>query len=175
MEENSYESEKYMSLRKFTDIKIPIETELPRKRIQIVETRVVRKTSILYERRTISNPAYAAELGKKLFEEYDKEYVYAVYVTTKCEPVAIELISIGTLNMSIMSSRDIIKTALLCGAQGVIVYHNHPSGGNINASQQDINSTKRLNEACNLLGVKLIDHIIISDIGYISLKEQGII
>lgn len=175
MEENSYESEKYMSLRKFTDIKIPVQTELPRKRIQIVETRLVRKTSILYDRRTISNPAYAAELGKELFKEYDKEYVYAVYVTTKCEPVAIELISIGTLNMSIMSSRDIIKTALLCGAHGTIVYHNHPSGGDIKASQEDINSTKRLNEACNLLGVKLIDHIIISDIGYISLKEQGII
>ena len=175
MEENSYESEKYMSLRKFTDIKIPIQTELPRKRIQIVETRLVRKTSILYDRRTISNPAYAADLGKELFEEYDKEYVYAVYVTARCEPIAIELVSIGTLDSAIMSSRDILKTALLCGAQGVIVYHNHPSGGDINASQQDINSTKRLNEACNLLGVKLIDHIIISDIGYISLKEQGII
>lgn len=173
MVEDNYQSERFMSLRKFSEIKLPIQTEIPKKRIQIVETRLIRKTSLLYERRTIGNPEMAAELGRQLFESYDKEYLYAVYVSTKSEPIAIELISIGTLNKTFISSRDILKTALLCGAYGFIVFHNHPSGGDIDTSREDINSTKRLKDASTLMGVKLIDYIIISDIGYVSLKERG--
>lgn len=175
MEEENYQTETCMSLRKFTDIKLPVQTELPKKKIQIVETRLIRKTSILYDRRTICDPATAAELGKQLFEDYDKEYLYAVFLSTKCEPIAIELMSIGTLDSAMISPRDILKTSLLCSAFGFILYHNHPSGGDIQPSKEDINITKRLKEASNLMGIKMVDHIILSDIGYISMKEREIL
>ncbi len=175
MEDKSYNSEVFMSLRKFTDIKLPVLTEFPKKRVQIVETRLIRKTSMLYERRTICDPATAAELGKQLFEDYDKEYLYAVFLSTKCEPIAIELMSIGTLDATIISPKDILKTALLCSANGFIIYHNHPSGGEIFPSKEDVNTTKRLKEASALMGINMIDHIIISDMGYVSLKEREIL
>jgi DNA repair protein RadC len=164
-----------MSLRKFADIKLPVQTDLPKKRIQIVETRLVRKTSILYDRRTICDPATAAELGRQLFEDYDKEYLYAVFLSTKCEPIAIELMSIGTLDSAMISPKDILKTSLLCSAFGYILYHNHPSGGDIQPSKEDINITRRLKEASNLIGIKMVDHIILSDMGYISMKEREVL
>jgi DNA repair protein RadC len=175
LEEENYKSETFMSLRKFTDIKLPILTELPKKRIQIVETRLIRKTSMLYDRRTICDPATAADLGNQLFEEYDKEHLYAVFLSAKCEPIAIELLSVGTLDATIISPKDILKSALLCSAYGFILYHNHPSGGDIQPSKEDINATKRLKEAGTLMGIKLVDHIIVSDVGYISLKERDIL
>lgn len=175
MEAEYYQSEIFMSLRSFSEIKLPIQTELPKKRVQIVETRLIRKTSLLYDRRTISTPAMAAELGRQLFESYDKEYLYSVYMTTKCELIAIELLSIGTLDTTIISPRDILKTALLCSSYGYILYHNHPSGGDIYPSNQDINATKKLKEASDLMGIKMIDHIIVSDLGYVSLKERDIL
>ncbi|SHL55551.1 DNA repair protein RadC [Anaerocolumna jejuensis DSM 15929] len=167
-----YQSEDFMLLRRFSDINVPIQVELVKKRIQIVECRLIRKTSLLYERRLINSPEMAAALGQQLFEAYDKEYLYAVYLTAKCEPIAIELISIGTLNATFVCPRDVIKTALLCSAHGFIIFHNHPSGGDIIPSKEDINMTKRLKEASQLIGVELIDHIILSDIGYVSLKER---
>ena len=175
MEKEEYQCERYHLLREFTDIKAFPELTSPKKRIQIVESRLVRKTSLMYKRRTISNPQAVAELVRKLYADYDKEYLYAIYLSSRSEPIAVELLSIGTLDSTIMSPRDIIKTALLSSAAGFILCHNHPSGGEIIPSKEDINVTKRLNEACTLMNVKLYDHIIISDTCYVSLKERGII
>lgn len=168
-----YQSEDFMSLRKFSDIKLSVQAELVKKRIQIVESRLTRKTSLLYERRLINSPELAATLGQQLFDTYDKEYLYAIYLTAKCEPIAIELISIGTLNSTLICPRDILKSALLCSAHGFIIFHNHPSGGDIIPSKEDIKTTRRLKEASLLMGIELNDHIILSDIGYVSLKERG--
>lgn len=161
-----YHCERYHLLREFSDLKTFPELLIPKKRIQIVESRLVRKNSFLFERRIISSPQAAAELARKLFANYDREYVYAVYLTSRSEPIAVELISIGTIDSSIMSPRDIIKTAILSSAAGFILFHNHPSGGDIIPSVDDIYVTKRLNEAGKLMGVKLYDHIIISDTCY---------
>ncbi len=175
MKEEEYQCERYHLLREFSDIKTFPEFSIPKKRIQIVESRLERKTSILYERRTISSPQAAAELARKLYADYDKEYLYSVYLTSRSEPIAVELLSIGTMDSTIMSPRDIIKTALLSAASGFIIYHNHPSGGVIVPSVDDVNVTKRLNEASMLMGVKLYDHIIVTDTCYVSLKERGVI
>lgn len=173
MEKKVYQSEDFMSLRKFSDIKLSVQAKLVKKRIQIVESRLTRKTSLLYERRLINSPELAATLGQQLFDTYDKEYLYAIYLTAKCEPIAIELISIGTLNSTLICPRDILKSALLCSAHGLIIFHNHPSGGEIIPSKEDIKTTRRLKEASFLMGIELIDHIILSDTGYISLTERG--
>lgn len=175
MEEEIYQSSTFMSLRRFSDIQLSVQSEVPRKRVQIVETRLVRKTSTLYERRNIDTPSAAADLGRKLFEHYDKEYFYAVYLTARCEPIAIELVSIGTLDGALVSPRDLMKTAMLCSAYGFIAYHNHPSGGDITPSKEDISITERIRDAGKLMGIRILDHLILSDIGYVSLKERGIL
>ncbi len=164
----------HSSIKKFSDIRLQVRSDSPRKRIQLVETKLVRKTSILYERRTIQTPNDAVSLLRKVYEEFDREYLFALYLTARREPIAIELISIGTLECTILSPKDVIKTALLCCAYGFIICHNHPSGGEIVLSTEDINATKRINEASKIMGLIMLDHLIITDISYISLKERGV-
>lgn len=172
---DSYIFEPCCYAREFTDVFDCPDLQMPKKRIQIVEPVLIRKTSLLYERRLIKTPSEAAQLARKLYRNFDKEYLYGVYLTTKGEPICIELLSIGTIDCSILSPRDIIKTALLSAAHGFIIFHNHPSGSIPEPSSEDINVTRRLSEAAKLMSVKLVDHIIVSDTNYVSLRERGII
>lgn len=79
-------------------------------------------------------------------------------------------VSRGSLTASVVHPREVIKRALLCNAYGFALCHNHPSG-NSTPSKEDIQVTKRIKEAGEIMGIKLIDHIIIGD-KYISLKED---
>ena len=80
----------------------------------------------------------------------------------------------GTINTSLVHPREVFKRALLNNASNIIVAHNHPSG-DPNPSKEDIQITERLKEAGNLLGINLIDHIIVGEDKYISLKEKGVL
>ena len=83
-------------------------------------------------------------------------------------------VSRGSIDASIVHPREIFKRALTNNATNIVVAHNHPSG-DPNPSKEDINITNRLKECGKLLGINLIDHIIIGDEKYVSLKEKGII
>ena len=80
----------------------------------------------------------------------------------------------GTINTSLVHPREVFKRALLNNASNIMVAHNHPSG-DPNPSKEDIQITDRLKEAGNLLGINLIDHIIVGEDKYISLKEKGVL
>ena len=80
----------------------------------------------------------------------------------------------GTVNKSLVHPREVFKNAYLCSASGIICIHNHPSG-DINPSKEDINITLRLKECGKIMGIELLDHIIIGNNKYVSLKEKGII
>lgn len=80
----------------------------------------------------------------------------------------------GTINTSLVHPREVFKRALLNNASDIMVAHNHPSG-DPNPSKEDIQITERLKEAGNLLGINLIDHIIVGEDKYISLKEKGVL
>ena len=80
----------------------------------------------------------------------------------------------GTINTSLVHPREVFKRALLNNASNIMVAHNHPSG-DPNPSKEDIQITERLKEAGNLLGINLLDHIIVGDDKYISLKEKGVL
>jgi DNA repair protein RadC len=84
------------------------------------------------------------------------------------------VISEGTVNTSIMPTREVFVHAIKEEAVNIILLHNHPSG-DPTPSAEDIRVTKKLTEAGNLIGISLMDHIIIGDNRYISLKEQGLI
>ncbi len=83
-------------------------------------------------------------------------------------------VSRGSIDTSIVHPREIFKRALTNNATSIVVAHNHPSG-DPNPSKEDINITNRLKECGKLLGINLIDHIILGDEKYVSLKEKGII
>jgi DNA repair protein RadC len=100
-----------------------------------------------------------------------KEYFIVAHLDGKNRIVAIDLSSIGSLNQSIVHPREIYKTALLSSAAAIICIHNHPTG-DPSPSGEDLEVTRRLKEAGQLLGVKLLDHIIIGDY-YYSFAENG--
>jgi DNA repair protein RadC len=100
------------------------------------------------------------------------EVLRAVFLDTKQGMIKHILISSGTVNMSVASPREIFVEALRYEACSVCLLHNHPSG-DPTPSREDIHATKRIRDAGRLLGIQLLDHIVIGDKCYVSLREQG--
>jgi len=103
------------------------------------------------------------------------EYFYVLTLDTKNKITGIFEVSRGTLNASIVHPRDVFQRAILQNANCIMLVHNHPSG-DTTPSREDLSVTKRLEEAGNLLGIKVLDHIIIGDeYKYLSFKQEGLI
>ena len=142
------------------------------KRINIVSIKMVKESSFLYQTRTISSPNDAYEMIREQLEGLDREQFIVACLNTKNEPTNISVVSVGTLNKAIVHPREVFKTAILSNAASIMAFHNHPSG-ETTPSQQDIQLTNRLYEAGELIGIKLLDHLIIGDGTFTSLKEKG--
>ena len=142
------------------------------KRINIVSIKMIKEASFLYQTRTISSPKDASEMIKVQLEGLDREQFIIACLNTKNEPTNITVVSVGSLNKAIVHPREVFKTAILSNAASIMAFHNHPSG-ETTPSQQDIQLTNRLYEAGELLGIKLLDHLIIGDGTFTSLKEKG--
>lgn len=104
----------------------------------------------------------------------NKEHFRVILLNTKNQIISIEEISIGNLNSSIVHPREVFNIAIRRSANSIILVHNHPSGDST-PSTEDINITRRLIEAGNIIGIKVLDHIIIGDNNYTSLKQKNII
>ena len=142
------------------------------KRINIVSIKMVKESSFLYQTRQILSPKDAYEMIKEQLEGLDREQFIIACLNTKNEPTNITVVSVGSLNKAIVHPREVFKTAILSNAASIMAFHNHPSG-DTEPSQQDIQLTNRLYEAGELLGIKLLDHLIIGDGTFTSLKEKG--
>ncbi len=103
-----------------------------------------------------------------------QEIFLVVLLDIKSQVIKVEEISKGGLAKSIVHPREVFKTAIRASAAGIILGHNHPSG-NTTASSEDINITNKLIEAGNIIGIKVIDHLIIGDNSYLSMREEGLI
>lgn len=102
-----------------------------------------------------------------------KEFLRVIFLNTKNIVIDIKDISIGSLNSSIVHPREVFSEAIRRSSSSIIICHNHPSG-DPEPSMEDINITKRLFEVGKLVGIELLDHIIIGDGCYISLKEKNL-
>ena len=111
---------------------------------------------------------YVDELQNKT-----KEYFYALFLDTKNRILKDELVSIGTLNESLIHPRELFNSAVQASCNSVIIVHNHPSGDCV-PSDSDKEVTKVLVEAGDIMGIKVLDHVIIGKEGFMSLKESGI-
>ncbi|OZV10848.1 DNA repair protein RadC [Tissierella sp. P1] len=145
------------------------------KRVDIISIKMVKEKSILYKERKITSPINIVELMKDFIEDSDREKFIVIYLNTKNEPIAIHTVSIGSLNASIVHPREVMKGAILSNSSGMILVHNHPSG-DTRPSNEDKSITDRLKNAGELLGIKVLDHIIIGyDGAYYSFKENELI
>jgi DNA repair protein RadC len=105
---------------------------------------------------------------------YDREHFKCLYLNRKNQVISLETISIGGLANALVHPREVFKPAVKRSAAAVILIHNHPSG-DPTPSKEDINITKRLIESGKLLGIEVLDHIIIGDGRYFSLKAGNVI
>ena len=116
----------------------------------------------------------AAGANMEEMRYFDREHFRVMYLDRKGGLLVIEDVSIGGLHSSIVHPREVFKTAVKKSAASMILIHNHPSG-DPTPSREDIDITNRLIEAGKLMGIEVLDHIIIGDNTYCSLKARGLI
>lgn len=141
------------------------------KRIDIVNVKMVKESSVKYAERRIANPFDIYKILKPFLEDCDREKLIVMCLNTKNEPTNISTVSIGTLDSSLVHPREVFKTAILSNASKIVLSHNHPSG-DLHPSKVDRSVTKRISDAGEILGIQLLDHIIIGDNTYYSFKEN---
>jgi len=123
--------------------------------------------------RIVRKPADAAEAVMEELRYLKKEHFMCLFLNTKNHIIAQETLSIGTLNASLVHPREVFRAAIKCSSASIICVHNHPSG-DPTPSPEDVTLTKRLQEAGELVGIEILDHLVIGDNRFISLKEQGL-
>lgn len=134
--------------------------------VKIYETKMVR----------ITEPEDIVEVFEDVFfmSELAEEMMIMACLNTKNEVVGLFKVSQGSLNASIAHPREIFKRAVLANANSIILGHNHPSG-DVTLSDEDINVTERVIKAGEILGIKLLDHVVMAGGDFISMGVEGII
>jgi DNA repair protein RadC len=123
---------------------------------------------------TIKSPEDVKNIVMEEMRYFDREHFRVMYLDRKGGLLAMEDISIGGLHSSMAHSREVFKNAIKKSANSVILIHNHPSG-DVTPSREDIEVTKRLLEAGKIIGIEVLDHIIVGESSYCSLKSKGLI
>lgn len=126
----------------------------------------------------INSPETASSFFHSVMDNiYDKEAFVVAFLNTKNRVIDHEVVSVGTINSSLVHPREVFRNAIINKANSVILCHNHPSG-DLNPSKEDINITERLRETGNLLGIRVLDHLIINGVNqheHYSFKAKGIL
>jgi len=124
-------------------------------------------------RLTVRRPQDAADYLMEELRYLKKEHFICLFLNTKNQLIAQETLSVGTLNASLVHPREVFRAAIKCSSASLICVHNHPSG-DPTPSPEDVALTRRLVEAGELVGIDVLDHIVIGEQQFISLKEQGL-
>ncbi|HEY3379441.1 MAG TPA: DNA repair protein RadC [Armatimonadota bacterium] len=142
---------------------------LPRYKVALVKEGRCRVST-----RAIANPADAYAILHGDMGQSDREIFLTLLLDTRNRVIGIHEVSVGSLNASLVHPRETFKAAILTNAAALILAHCHPSG-DLEPSQEDLAITTRLKEAGELLGIPVLDHLIISDVAFISLKERRLL
>ncbi|MBM7560762.1 RadC family protein [Fusibacter tunisiensis] len=132
------------------------------------------KMSGIVRRTKVSSPADIYQYFSAQLSDLKVEKFIIVLLNTKNEIINWEMVSMGSLNASIVHPREVYNRAVKRSAASILVLHNHPSG-HVKPSAEDINITRRLKESGTLLGIPLIDHLIIGKDSYFSFKEENLL
>lgn len=128
----------------------------------------------LYSDQPVKNPDDAVALLGRELEDYDREVACVVNLQADGRPINMEIISMGTINMSLVSAREVFKSAILSNAANIMLLHNHPSG-DPTPSRNDLELTHKLWEAARIMDIPLLDHIILGRGGvYCSFLKNGL-
>lgn len=125
------------------------------------------------DRPAVSGPRDAYHQVRDL-KKARKEHLVALYLDAQNHLICRETVSVGSLNTTRTHPREILQPAISCSAMGFILAHNHPSGS-LSPSQEDVDFTRAIRRASEIIGIGLYDHLIVSERGYVSLKEKGLL
>ena len=125
--------------------------------MEVVNIRLVNEPS-WYSKEPLDNPGKIARFMSDELKSYDREVFCILNLTTDAKVINMNIVSMGTINASLVSAREVFKSSILSNAAAIIAVHNHPSG-NLYPSQNDMLITNKLMQAGELLGIELLDHI----------------
>ncbi len=142
--------------------------------LTLVRLQVVRESVEYYGTKKVRSPADVEEVVRRFIGQADREIFLAVKLSTSNNINSIHIVSVGSLNQSVVHPRECFKTAFLTNADAVIFAHNHPSG-EVQPSTEDRQITTKLRECGELLNIRVLDHVIIGDKGYFSFQENALL
>lgn len=135
--------------------------------------RLVKEESFQYPEVSVKCPDDVHEIFRPYFEGLDREHFAVLSLDRKGNVVALHTVSIGGLHSSLVHPRETFKIPLMLSAASIILAHNHPTG-DPTPSQEDVEITRRLMQAGEILGISVLDHIVCGDDRYCSLKTKDL-
>jgi DNA repair protein RadC len=154
-----------------------LKNQISIERLRTMETTIVREVTVNYRSsvamsETLSGPAEVAAIFRQILPDNSREHLMALYLNGAHQPIAYSIVSTGTATSSAAHPRELFQPALLVGAVALLIGHNHPSGS-LEPSKEDRTVTRRIKEVSELIGIKLLDHVIVTDEGYMSFSDSG--
>ena len=142
--------------------------------LEKVAVRLVEEPPLL-SKEPLNSPEAAVNLVANELKQYDREALAIINLCADGKPINMTIASIGKVDCALACPRDLLKATILSNTVGMIMIHNHVSG-NLNPSYDDVKLTKSMKSLCDLIGVKLLDHIIVGrEDRYYSFEENDII
>ncbi|NPV81532.1 MAG: DNA repair protein RadC [Firmicutes bacterium] len=147
-----------------------------KKGFSLYSIKLVKSKAVPYDSTgvSINNASIAADVARLYYRGTDREIFSVLLLNTKNQLIGANIVSVGNLNSSLVHPREVFKPAILANAFEVILVHNHPSG-DPTPSRADIEITRRMIQAGDLLDIKVVDHVIIAEDRYVSMREKGLI
>ena len=144
------------------------------KTIKRVRLKQVCDGRIRFSVERVSRPRDVYDAVLPYYRGADREILSALCLDAQNQPTCFNVASIGALNTTRTRPADILKAAILSNALGLVLIHNHPSG-ELEPSPEDIEFTRAVQRACELIGIDLYDHLIVTDEGFTSFRERGLL
>ena len=127
--------------------------------LKVVNIRLVKEPS-LYSEKRLETPKAVIEFMAEEMAAYDREILCVLNLKSNCQVINMNIVSVGCIHATIVSPREVFKSAILSNASGIIALHNHPSGS-IRPSREDVRVTRQLIKGGRIMGIELMDHIIV--------------
>lgn len=135
--------------------------------------RQVREARIRFAAARVERPQEVYEAVKPYYRGADREILSVLCLDAQNQPVCFAVVSVGDLNITRSRPVDVLKPAVLSNSLGFVLIHNHPSGSP-EPSLEDIEFTRGIRRASEILGIELCDHLIVGENGFTSLRERGV-
>lgn len=145
-------------------------------KLDVVRVKLIKDRTIISDT-PITTPQDAVDFIGRELAGWDREAIMIFNLDTKNKVINLNLASVGTINVSITSMREILKSSILSNSNSIIMMHNHPSG-DPTPSQEDIELTEKLVAVGELVGIGVLDHIIVGEGGtynYFSFRENDML